>query len=297
MIQQANPTATAPAPLQVKVFNGGDAHMGFGVNSAIIYGNTEAVVVDTQFTLSNAHRLVAEILETGCTLRYIYITHMHPDHFLGLSVVHQAFPEAKVVSLPEIAQMINNAYEFKIAYWGTEVLGNNGSKQRVPVEGLPEPLMLIEGQRLEVLGPLRGDSELQSVVWVPSIKALVAADTVFANAHVWIADDKTPQMRQEWFDVLDMLEALEPALVVPGHAPSSDFISPAAIGFTRDYLHAFVGEWRKARSSEDLIAAMQRRYPGLATFICLDHSAKILKDNYRWPGEFSTTLRDMDAVL
>ncbi|MEI8633235.1 MBL fold metallo-hydrolase [Vibrio sp. PP-XX7] len=108
--------------VNIKVFNGGDQHMGFGVNSTIIFGATEAAVVRyANCTLANAHRLVADILETGCDLKYIYITHWHPDHFLGLSVVHEAFPNARVVSLPSIAAKVNEAYDFKITYWGTEV--------------------------------------------------------------------------------------------------------------------------------------------------------------------------------
>jgi glyoxylase-like metal-dependent hydrolase (beta-lactamase superfamily II) len=296
VMSETNATAH-PVALKFKVFNGGDAHMGFGVNSTIIYGEHEALVIDTQFTLSNAHRLVADILETGCDLTYIYITHFHPDHFLGLCVVHDAFPKAKVVSLPDIAAMINDAFDFKIRYWGTEVLGINGAKKSVFLNPLSEPVMLIDGQRVEVIGPLRGDSELQSVLWVPSIRTLVAADTVFANAHVWVADDKTPQMRQEWFDVLDQLEALDPVVVIPGHAPSADFVSPSAIGFTRDYLKAFVEELKRSADSAQIMAAMERRYPGLATHICLEYSAKILKDQYRWPGEWPQALRDLKPIF
>lgn len=292
------PSCTESATtLKFKVFNGGDAHMGFGVNSTIIYGEREALVIDAQFTLSNAHRLVADILETGCDLTYIYITHFHPNHFLGLCVVNDAFPSAQVVSLPDIAQAVNDAFAFKISYWGNEVLGINGAKRSVHINSLAEPLMLIDGQRVEVIGPLRGDSELQSVVWVPSIRTLVAADTVFANAHVWVADDKTPQMRQEWFDVLDQLEALEPLVVVPGHAPSADFTSPDAIGFTREYLIAFVEELQKSDDSAQIMAAMEQRYLGLATHICLEYSARILKDQYKWAGEWPQALRDLKPVF
>ena len=58
-------SADTQPPLQIKVFNALEDHMGLGVNSAIIYGEKDAVLVDAQFTLSNAHRLVADILETN----------------------------------------------------------------------------------------------------------------------------------------------------------------------------------------------------------------------------------------
>ena len=114
--------ADAPPPLQLKVFRGSGAHMGLEVNSAIIYGEKEAVLVDAQFTLSNAHRLVAEILETGRELTTIYITHEHPDHFLGLPVIKQAFPNARAVSIKASADDVNASFEFKLNYWGNKVL-------------------------------------------------------------------------------------------------------------------------------------------------------------------------------
>lgn len=169
------PEATIAQPgLKFKVFNGAYAHMGSGVNSTIIYGEREALVIDVQFTLPNAHRLMADILETGCNLTHVYITHFHPDHLVGLCVVHDAFPDAEVVSLPDIAQMINDAFDFEIPNRATKVLGIRSSRTSVRVLPIDEPLMLVDGHRVEVIGPLRGESELQSVLWVPSIKTLVA---------------------------------------------------------------------------------------------------------------------------
>ncbi|SHO56937.1 MBL fold metallo-hydrolase [Vibrio quintilis] len=285
------------SPLNIKIFNGGDQHDGFSVNSTIVYGQKNAVVIDTQFTLANAHRLVAEILETGCQLQTIYITHFHPDHFLGTAVLHRAFPDAQIISLKGCGEFVNDAYDFKINYWGTEVLGSNGPKEKVAVELIEEPLIMLEGQRLEILGPLRGDSDGQSALWIPCIKTLVAADTVFNQAHVWIADDKTPELRQDWLDVLDRLEALNPEIVVPGHAPDAGRVSPDAIDFTRQYIKTFETVARAAHSGDELFSAMQQRYPGLATDICLHYSSKILKDKYVWPGEWPQALRELETVL
>lgn len=288
---------TNTSPLKVRVLNGSDQHDGFGVNSSVVYGEKEAVIVDTQFTLANAHRLVAEALETGCKVTTIYISHFHPDHFLGTSVVHAAFPEARVVSLPDCGAVVNEAYDFKIRYWGTEVLGINGSKTKVNIEYLDEPVIMLEGQRLEILGPLQGDSEHQSAVWIPCIRTLIACDTVFSGAHVWMADAKTPELRKDWLDVLDRLEALKPEVVIPGHAPDASHFSPDAIGYTRDYIKEFEQVARDARDSAEIIATMMQRHPGLSTFICLNYSAKIIKDRYPWPGEWPQSLRDLKPVL
>ena len=193
----ATVVSAEPKPLQVKVFMSSEDHMGLGVASAIIYGEKDAVLVDAQFTLSNAHRLVAEILETGRNLTTIYITHVHPDHFMGLPVIKNAFPDARVVSIKESADDVNASGDFKIDYWGTKILGHNGAKSKVFVETLTEPLILLEGKRLEILGPFQGDASNSSVVWVPSIKTLIASDLIFDHAHAWLSAAKSPELAEE----------------------------------------------------------------------------------------------------
>src|SRR5271157_2345492 len=97
-----------PNLLSTKVFFSDER--GFEVASIIVTGKTDAVLIDAQWTLSNAHRLVAEILETGKSLKTIYVTHAHPDHYFGLGPVAEAFPEALVTALPAVARTINNQF-------------------------------------------------------------------------------------------------------------------------------------------------------------------------------------------
>tara|TARA_B100001123_G_scaffold444249_1_gene592564 strand:- start:418 stop:1230 length:813 start_codon:yes stop_codon:yes gene_type:complete len=267
--------------------------MGLGVNSAIIYGEKDAVLVDAQFTLSNAHRLVAELIEIDRELTTIYITHEHPDHFMGLPVIVQNFPEARVVSIKESADDVNDSFNFKLEYWGNTVLGSNGAKTTVFVETLDEPLIMLEGRRLEVLGPFQGDGPNSSVVWVPSIKTLIASDLIYDHAHAWLAAGKSPELRQAWLDALDQLEALNPVIVVPGHAPSDKHLSPASIDYTRQYIKTFTTKMNETANSMELIAEMQRIYPDAGMMFALEFSAKILKDGWVWEGQWPKSLRDM----
>lgn len=287
--------AQAQKPLQVEVFMSSEDHMGLGVSSAIIYGEKEAIVVDAQFTLSNAHRLVAEIIETGRDLKMIYITHVHPDHFLGLPVLKQAFPEARVVSLKVSADEVNESFDFKLEYWGNQVLGKNGAKTRVLVEALEEPVMMLEGRRLEILGPFQGDAANSSVVWIPSIATLIASDLIYDHAHAWLAAAKSPQLRRQWLDALDTLEALKPRIVVPGHAPSKTYLSPGSIDFTRRYIETFITKMGEAEDGAALRAEMNRIYPDASMQFCLEYSSKILKEGWHWEGQWPESLRNMQA--
>ncbi len=85
-----------PNSLSTKVFFSNEK--GFEVASVIAMGKTNAVLIDAHWTLSNAHRVIAEITETGKHLETIFVTHAHPDHYFGLGVIAEAFPSARVTA-------------------------------------------------------------------------------------------------------------------------------------------------------------------------------------------------------
>lgn len=284
--------------INTKVFLSSDKNDGFGVTSTIIYGDTDAILVDAQFTLSNAHRLVADLMELKRDLKIIYLTHLHPDHYLGLEVIKSVYPNAEVVAYKEAADDINQAYDFKIDYWGNTILKSNGANIKFDVTRLEDEVIYLEGQPINILGILRGDCVDIAALWIPSTRTLVASDLVFSDCHVWVADMRSPEQVNQWLETLDKLEALEPAVVIPGHSSFPALtLSPSAIGFTRQYINDFFKQLPAAADAEALKAAMERIYPGLPIKICLEYSARILKDKYVWPGDWPLTLRHTPAAF
>ncbi|WP_417887773.1 MBL fold metallo-hydrolase [Zunongwangia sp.] len=86
--------------LKIKVFNGGDTLAGFAVNSVLIYSENDAVLLDTQFSQSSAHRFVGMVTENGVKPSRIYISHFHPDHFLALNVIKKNFQISRCYRFP-----------------------------------------------------------------------------------------------------------------------------------------------------------------------------------------------------
>ncbi|MCX2866663.1 MBL fold metallo-hydrolase [Kluyvera cryocrescens] len=282
--------------INTKVFLSSDMNDGFGVTSTIIYGDTDEILVDAQFTLANAHRLVADLMELKRDLKVIYLTHLHPDHYLGLEVIKSVYPNAEIVAYKKAADDINQAYDFKIDYWGNTILKSNGANIKFDVTRLEDEVIYLEGQPINILGILCGDCVDIAALWIPTTRTLVASDLVFSGCHVWVADMRSPEQVNQWLETLDKLEALEPAVVIPGHSSFPALtLSPSAIGFTRQYINDFFKQLPTAADADGLKTAMERIYPGLPVKICLEYSARILKEKYVWPGDWPLTLRHTPA--
>jgi glyoxylase-like metal-dependent hydrolase (beta-lactamase superfamily II) len=76
-------------------------------SATLIYGASNAVLVDTLLTIDQNRALTDWIAARGKNLTTIYITHGHGDHFLGLGVVLDRFPGAKAVARPNVVKVMN----------------------------------------------------------------------------------------------------------------------------------------------------------------------------------------------
>src|SRR5258707_14483494 len=84
----------------------------FWVNSVIIEGTHEVMLVDAQLTKTNAEGVLQEIKETKKPLSIIYVTHEHADHFLGLEDFREAYPEVRIISKSSVTDRINKVYQY-----------------------------------------------------------------------------------------------------------------------------------------------------------------------------------------
>src|SRR3954470_9151655 len=66
--------------------------------STLIFGARDAVLVDALTTVREATALADWVALHDRRLTAIYITHGHGDHWLGLSVLLDRFPDARAVA-------------------------------------------------------------------------------------------------------------------------------------------------------------------------------------------------------
>jgi glyoxylase-like metal-dependent hydrolase (beta-lactamase superfamily II) len=263
------PEKAETQPLTVQSFVA--TEKGFYVTSTLIKGEHDAMLVDAQFLNSEAQRLVETIRGSGLTLRTVYITHAHPDHYFGLATIHAAFPEARILAHPLVVEEIRAGFLPKHAQW-KPVFGDDLADASVAVTPYAEASIDLEGHRVQLLGPQQADAEHVVSVYVPEASALIASDASYAGAHVWLADSKSRDW-DAWLVTLEKLKALEPKIVISGHREPGQPDSPAALEATSAYIRDFQASVANSKSAEEVIAAMTAKYSNLSLPIVLKISA------------------------
>ena len=201
-------TSADPDALELKVFF--HSFYAFNGNSTLIYGKRDAILVST-----------AGILETGRNLTHVIIPEFHPDHHFCSQIVQDAFPEARIVALQSVTRDVVYSADDKVQLWG-KLFGTNVPDRLLFPMPLVSGHLEIEGHAIELSDGWQADQANETMVWIPSLRAAIASDTVFYQAHPWMIESDAPR-RQLWKDDLRKLRAMEPLIVVPGHCAPEKF--------------------------------------------------------------------------
>lgn len=272
-------SAQAAQPLTVKVYNAGAA--SFNVNSTLVYGEKEALVIDAGFTRADALRIAANVLDSGKQLTTIYVSQADPDYYFGVETLKEIFPQADVVSTPAVLEKLSAKLAGKVAFWGPK-MGANAPRKPVVPRALVGNTLTLEGQTIEIRGT-QGPLAHRPYAWIPSIQTIAGNIGVFGNMHVWTADTQTPALRAAWVAQLDEMAALQPALVVPSHMAAGTALDASAIGFTKYYLLSFEKSLAANPTGAALVGAMKKSYPQLTEgAMSLDIGAKVNTGEMKW---------------
>jgi glyoxylase-like metal-dependent hydrolase (beta-lactamase superfamily II) len=256
--------------VSIKVFTSQDDQ--FWTNSVMIEGVDEVMLVDAQLTKANAERVLQEIKETGKPLSIIYITHEHADHFLGLEVFKEAYPSVRIIAAAAVLPRIHKVYQEKIDKW-KQLLGSAAATHVVPIEPFDGDVITFESSHVEVLRHIQGDTDENTMLWIPGQRILVGGDVVFNDMHVYTAETDS-QARGKWLSSLNTIRALQPSLVIPGHSKAgAPLDATTAVAFTETYLLVFEEELTKAKNPGALIEAMKERFPSAGLLLAIERGA------------------------
>lgn len=255
-------------PLTVEVFT--SSVPGYSVTSTLIYGDNDLVLIDPQFLLPEAKQVVDLIKATGKRLTTIYTTHAHPDHFLGVPAILEAFPEARYVALPEVRERMITGWPNRRNFW-VQTYGEDVLPGPEPV--LPEPLMdpprlVLEGYQMPITREQIGlDGAGNSFVHIPIINTVVTGDIIF-NSHLRPPADTAPL-----YETLDRIAALDPDYVVAGHQAKGATSEAVVLDFVREYIGAFRMARMLSANPQELQEKMLMMYPDLGRQDALEQAA------------------------
>ena len=236
-------------PLSVNVFTApekpavGERPRPFGppfgwnpTTATLIYGEQDAVLVDTLTTVAEAEALGSWVALHHRNLTTIYITHGHIDHFAGLSVLLQRFPEARAIATPRSVALMRAQvprHPFYRKLW---------PEQLPATLTLPQPydgeVFTLEGHDIRIIEQGRTDAVDSTSLHVPVIDLVVGGDVLYNECHMFVGGT-TSESRDNWLAALDRLAALRPKLAVAGHKKPGAPDIPAAIESTKRYLIDF----------------------------------------------------------
>lgn len=259
--QHAAPTRTEVAP-GVHVFATPPyGEVGLDGNSVAIVGGDGVLVFDTNGTPAAARAVLAEIRKlTDKPVRYVVNSHWHWDHWYGTEVYREAFPDVVVIAqdrgrrmmegpaiafnkpglerdLPGYLEMLEKrqaelgaqqppvdsarlaALRERIAMVRFFLEQKRAVRHVLPNLTFEKRLTLHLGDRVvEVRHEERAVTPGDAYLWLPQDKLLLTGDLLVNPVGFALSCYPTG-----WLRTLESLDALDAALIVPGHgAPLKD---------------------------------------------------------------------------
>jgi len=238
---------------------------GYSTASTIISGKRDAILIDPQFSRTGAKKVAAAIKKSGKNLTTVYVSHAHPDHYFGLAVMKEEFPNAKLVALPEVVPGIERGWAGRREFWYPTYGEELPSATPVLPTALAKPELTLEGETFPITGGLVGDGPGNTMVWVPSLRAVIAGDVIFNQVHFGQPADNTA-----WEASFAKVEALKPLVVIGGHSRIGTKNGPEVIAWMRQYTKDFRELKAQSKSAAELKQKMLAKYPKAAMVSILD---------------------------
>jgi glyoxylase-like metal-dependent hydrolase (beta-lactamase superfamily II) len=259
------PGARPPHRAPLRLEEVGADSTAFDVTATLVIGPTEVLLWDAQYHVSDAKRLADRVAATGKHLKAIVISHPDHDHYFGAAVLVERFPGTPVYLTPAALE------EYQRTAAGALAAEKPRAKAEAPdsivtARALPSNRLTVDGETVEVIPDLAGDvlRATNSVLWIPSLGTVLAADLAFNGVHPWLGSSDEAS-RAAWRQSLQRVAKLHPKAVVAGHkrdvsAPDS----PDVLTFMDRYLADFDSLRKVSTTADAFFAAVRQKYPDLA---------------------------------
>ena len=224
---------TAVLPTGVSVFERG----WLSSNNILIQGAGSSVLIDSGYCThaSQTLALVNSALP-GRALDVLINTHLHSDHCGGNAALQARYPALQTYIPPGHAESVR--------VWDAQALSYTPTGQSCPQFGFNATLQpgteMRLGDGVWQVHAAPGHDPHSVILFEPVSRTLVSADALWERGFgVVFPELDGAGAFDEVAATLDLIDALQPATVIPGHgAPFAD--APAAIAYAHKRLAGFV---------------------------------------------------------
>ena len=236
------------------------------ISCTLIYGEKEALLVDTPITYAQNEALAdwIELTIPGKRLTSIYITHGHGDHWFGIGALKKRFPGVKAVATAGTVEHMKEQIDPKVF---EPTYGSMFPRQIDTDFVLAEPLLgngelQLEDHSIKAVEVGHSDTHDTTILWVPDLKLAVCGDVVYGDVHQMLGAANTRLLRAEWIRAIEKVEALGPEIVVPGHQKPGEVHGRFHLAASKKYIQDFEDIMNDgAKNSKDVFGAMVKKYP------------------------------------
>lgn len=198
-------------PPQITVFERG----WLSSNNVLISGQSCTALVDSGYC-THAEQTLALVQHAlaGRSLDLLLNTHLHSDHCGGNAVLQAVYPNLHTAIPPGLANAVKT--------WNPVALTYTPTGQQCPsfaFSSLIQPASSIQlGDLFWEIHAAPGHDTHSVILFEPESKALISADALWENGFgVVFPELEGEQAFQEVADTLDLIESLQPRIVIPGH--------------------------------------------------------------------------------
>ena len=181
---------------------------------------------------------------TDRPVKWLVLTHHHPDHHFGAIVLRQA--GARVIAHPDRRVLAAEGSEDALIADWVRVVGLDAMRGFEFADAPDRPVttadtMRLGGKTVVVTHPGAGHSAGDLLVWLPKEGVLFAGDVLVEDGVSMVVDGNSGELLQ----VLDVVDSMRAVIVVPGHGAIPR--RPAElVRKTREYLVGLQAEMRAA---------------------------------------------------
>lgn len=206
-------------------------------NNVLFVEAQAAAIIDTGYVAHAAQTLALVQDAIGQRpLTRILNTHLHSDHCGGNAALQAHWPQVQTWIAP--------GHAHHVAQWNPDALSYTPTGQCCPqfsVSGILQPGSSVQlGGREWQIHAAPGHDPHSIVLFEPERRILISADALWENGFgVVFPEIEGEHAFAEVAATLDVIEALQPALVLPGHGPMFSDVS-RALAVARQRLDGFV---------------------------------------------------------